>query len=491
MKPIQVSVTIDVENPQTPLFEKRFSDNLIWADGHGVERIMSLLEKHGATGSFFTNVYEYRLWGRAEMERAARAVHQRGHEVELHTHPIWVDEKRRENMRQFPLAEQEALIAWGADFIERATGRRPLCHRAGAYGFNQDTLQACRNQGFALDSSNFFGHPNCRAVLTQNQVVEADGLVEAPVTFFMRGDQVVKTDLDWMSEAEFQNCLELFKQTDDLFFINLFMHSYSLLAFSEGFASWRPSPEKEAKLERILALLAGDPEVEFTPISRIAQRGGARLDSLVAPPSQADTPLGVIRDLMAQTGGRTAIFVNSPLAAEALVGLELDPKRASLVSLRREAHQRLRELGLAATGPEDHGYHFIFHDRPFPEIQTLRESGGYSPSRYQYVLDEMAEKLLYANPGIGRYQDYDFYVNGDYNLSNVMGQHALYPIEATVGLLKELNPELVISLDADNDPLESLILQNHLAQKGSCRFFRFNLADRAENEFGSPLQAAG
>jgi hypothetical protein len=51
MKPIQVSVTIDVENPQTPLFEKRFSDNLIWADGHGVERIMSLLEKYLLRGA--------------------------------------------------------------------------------------------------------------------------------------------------------------------------------------------------------------------------------------------------------------------------------------------------------------------------------------------------------------------------------------------------------------------------------------------------------
>lgn len=267
---IYVSVTIDVENPQTPLFEKRFSDNRIWSDGYGIEKIIEVLDKYGVKGSFFTNVYEYPIWGKSEMERIVKYIHDKGHDVELHTHPIWIDEKRRENMFQFPLREQESIIQWGADFIEKCTGRKPICHRAGAYGFNLDTLTACKKAGLRADSSHFFGHPNCKLIWCKNEISRNQGLLEFPVTFFHRDNRIVKTDLDWMKENELQSIFE--RPNIDYTFINLFLHSYSLTTSKDGFNSFEYSTQKANNLENILKTLVNSKNAEIDSIGELTKK---------------------------------------------------------------------------------------------------------------------------------------------------------------------------------------------------------------------------
>ena len=270
MKTIYVSVTIDVENPQTPLFEKRFADNRIWSEGHGIERIIEILDKCGIRGTFFTNVYEYVVWGKKEMERIVKFIHDKGHDVELHTHPIWIDEKRRENMFQFSLHEQRAIIEFGADFIEKCTGRRPVCHRAGAYGFNFDTLISCEKAGISIDSSNFFGHPNCRIIVTGNEPIYVGHVLELPVTFYHNDRQIVKTDLDWADEQDFKTFVMAVRNDVNFNFINFFFHSYSLSKTNDGFRMFAPDPEKVAKLERMLDWLKTESDCKVISMADLA-----------------------------------------------------------------------------------------------------------------------------------------------------------------------------------------------------------------------------
>jgi hypothetical protein len=285
MKPVNVAITIDVENPQTPLLEKRFGDNRIWSDGHAIERIMEILSACGAVGTLFANVYEYAVWGRGEMQRIVKTVHDAGHHVELHTHPIWIDEKRRENMHQFPAAEQEAIVTFGADFIESCTGRRPVCHRAGGYGFNLDTLAACRKAGIEIDSSNFHGHPNCCADVAENQPVQAGGILELPVTFVRSGGRSVKTDLDWMSEDDFRAFVEAVRGAPSRDFVNFFFHSYSLTRTSDGFRTFSPDPAKVAKLRSILTWLRGSADCRIVPLADLGETYGGAAGP-AADPSQ-------------------------------------------------------------------------------------------------------------------------------------------------------------------------------------------------------------
>lgn len=267
---IYVSVTIDVENPQTPLFEKRFLDNRIWSNGYGIEKIIEILDKYRTKGTFFTNVYEYPIWGKGEIERIVKYIHENGHDVELHTHPIWIDEKRRENMFQFPLSEQESIIRWGADFIDKHTGRKPVCHRAGAYGFNINTLNACRENKIEVDSSNFYGHPNCRCILTKNEPLSKYGIMEMPVTFFTSGQNIVKTDIDWMSVQQFQMLIEKAKEVSKPTFINLFLHSYSLTKTDDNFLSFKPDHDTIDKLEQCLKILQSDTRCTVKTLSDCA-----------------------------------------------------------------------------------------------------------------------------------------------------------------------------------------------------------------------------
>jgi len=261
----RVTITIDVENPQTPLFENKFSDNRIWSDGNGIEKIISIFNKFNLKASFFVNVYEYKIWGINEIKRIINYIHDSGYDVELHTHPIWVDEKRRENMFQFPLFEQNAIIKWGLDFIEDTIGIRPIAHRAGAYGFNQDTLTACEEQGMSIDSSNFFGHKFCKTIVTMNNIVKTDNLYQVPVTFFKKGEKIVKTDLNWINENE----LNLLLKHKSYNFINFFMHSYSLTKTKDNYSTYEVDDFTTRKLENMLLNIVNTPDLEVLTLKEL------------------------------------------------------------------------------------------------------------------------------------------------------------------------------------------------------------------------------
>ena len=175
MKPVFVSVSVEVESPQAPLLEGRLQGDGIWCQGQGLELLLTILERHGVTGSLFCNVYEAAVRGRPEMERVLTTIHTRGHQVELLTRPIWVDRARRTHMHQFSLDEQTAIIGQGIQFIQQCVGRKPAAHRAGGHGFNQDTLRACARTGLALDSSDQLGHPEALASLGLNRLEQGGG----------------------------------------------------------------------------------------------------------------------------------------------------------------------------------------------------------------------------------------------------------------------------------------------------------------------------
>lgn len=264
-----ISFTIDVENPQTPLFEKRFTENRIWSEGWGIEKLIEVFNSAGITASFFTNVYEYPVWGISEMEKVVRCIFESGQDVELHTHPLWVDEKRRENMYQLSYREQLGIIQAGAGFIESVTGKFPTSHRAGAYGFNADTLKAVEDAGLTCDSSNFFGHPFCKEVVTKNTLIKHNGIIEAPVTYIEHAGRYLKTDIDWLDEKTIVAFCKHVLADHTLNFVNIFMHSYSLCDNSADYSTYSRSAAKVDKLKRIIDAVKNINGFEILPLSQI------------------------------------------------------------------------------------------------------------------------------------------------------------------------------------------------------------------------------
>jgi hypothetical protein len=151
--------------------------------------MMDMLEAQNLRGTFFLNPYEIAIHGDEFTAQAARQIHARGHDLELHTHPLPVF--RRYGISNAPFEEQVAILAWGIDRIRRWTGKRIVAHRAGAFSANLDTLRAMDAVGLRVDCSLSPGSrvrvPLVKELGVSNLARRVGAIWEIPMTYF---DQV-------------------------------------------------------------------------------------------------------------------------------------------------------------------------------------------------------------------------------------------------------------------------------------------------------------
>lgn len=249
----KIVITVDTENPQTPLYQKKYSDNRFWANGWGLEKIVEIFSKYNVPAVFFVNVYEYVVWGRNEMKKVLRFLSDNGHDVQLHTHPIWIDDKRREFMFQFSLDEQKNIIRWGKHFIEDTIGKQVTAHRAGGYGVNEDTFMALREENIFFDYSIFSGNKNCRLIADNDTICNKYGIHEIPVESFFFDNKITKLDLDWMSPEQVEKIIKGKHIKNE--YANFMLHSYSFQSPIDYFKNMTPDSSKVTKLKDVIRIL--------------------------------------------------------------------------------------------------------------------------------------------------------------------------------------------------------------------------------------------
>jgi peptidoglycan/xylan/chitin deacetylase (PgdA/CDA1 family) len=166
---------------------------------YGITLIMDILEEHGFRGTFFVEVFCSYWLGTDELARVFRCIQSRGHDAQLHLHPVqrfYYDfsqggpRREQDLLFQFPAEEQRRLIEEGVRLFRKLSGRQPRAYRAGCYAASEVTLQALRQNGIAIDSSynlsaldktcGFRYRP-----LNAPRVIE--GVSEFPVTNFLSG----------------------------------------------------------------------------------------------------------------------------------------------------------------------------------------------------------------------------------------------------------------------------------------------------------------
>lgn len=251
-------VSVDVENPQTPFYAGRYAEDAL--DLHlageplGATRIAAECEAVGARATFFLDVFEHPRIGVEPLAELALALSRRGHAVELHTHPVWVDPHGRRLMWELSSTEQRELVREGAAMLRSWTGVAPRVHRAGAYGADERTLLALAANGIGVDGSAFFGHPSCRLPAPLNALSRRAGVLLMPVTGFWQTTEVhlgsrlrvrarssfCKVDIDACDEEELTWFLEHARARERPAVVNLFAHGYSL---------WRLGPDGVARPE--------------------------------------------------------------------------------------------------------------------------------------------------------------------------------------------------------------------------------------------------
>jgi peptidoglycan/xylan/chitin deacetylase (PgdA/CDA1 family) len=208
-----IYLTIDTEDDYFTVPHMLTGEGI--GEEYGAYGILDILGRHNLSATWFVNVYEaHRHEDPTTVERLVKAIDERGHEVALHTHPSEDLEMYTRPLYWFDAEQQKEILAYGAELIEKWTGRAPTSFRAGGYVLNDETFEALESLGFRIDSSVFFSSKNNRITpFTVNAVRMRGRVVEVPVTYVPRvqSDGQIdhrKFDVNWLTGDELDGVVD-------------------------------------------------------------------------------------------------------------------------------------------------------------------------------------------------------------------------------------------------------------------------------------------
>lgn len=285
--PTRFIVTVDVEsrstgNPQTDIWGRLAHSNT----EYGIDKIMEILESYGVLGTFFLNPYEIAKHGEGDIAGAAKRIHARGHDLELHTHPRLMYHFAR--MSAVSSATQQKVLERGIALLENWTGRRPVAHRAGGFAADLNTLNACAKVGLAADCSlsagSRVGVPLVNEIGPSNVPRRIGRIWEIPVTYYeqlalapWRSRRIL--DIEGSSLAEVKKVTR-WAIRNKMPTVCLLMHSFSLCRRGT------PSPWVIRRLIALLSWLLQQDGIMIQTVEETCQA----LDRVGIPPGLAESP---------------------------------------------------------------------------------------------------------------------------------------------------------------------------------------------------------
>jgi hypothetical protein len=166
----------------------------------GIDLIMNELEAVGARATFFLEALGSHYFGHDGLADVCKAMVGRGHDVQLHTHPIQRkagfhtagEPPAKDDIGAYDASVQADLLKEGVDLLAKAGVPREtlLAFRAGNFGANNDTWSALADAGLRL-SSNYnpcYFKKNCKMRSDRAQaglfLTEVPGVYELPISTF-------------------------------------------------------------------------------------------------------------------------------------------------------------------------------------------------------------------------------------------------------------------------------------------------------------------
>lgn len=168
--------------------------------GLGLDAILEPLEAHGLRAVFFTEALNTHYFGFDEMGAVARELRDRGHDMQLHLHPVWTvfanadwrdrcreqppRPDREDNFGALSAEQRDAVLKRGLEAFEAWGLPRPRAFRTGNLMISRAGYDSMRAHGIELSSSigrrGFEGEaPPDRLPPT---IDEIEGVLEIPVT---------------------------------------------------------------------------------------------------------------------------------------------------------------------------------------------------------------------------------------------------------------------------------------------------------------------
>ncbi|MFP3982484.1 MAG: DUF2334 domain-containing protein [Desulfurivibrionaceae bacterium] len=276
-----VFITIDTENSIGGAFENQAlkpvgRDKRIYGRvkgrEYGIPLIMDIADSYGVPLTFFVEVLNKYYFGEEETCEVCRYILDRGHDIQLHLHPNFLNFKETDpalrrygdNMSSYDLATQSALIAEGKELLTRYCGWSPVAFRAGNYGADCNTLKALKSNGLYIDSSYNAAFPRQRNRITKdvlNDVIELEGVREFPITNFIeaipfRKNRFKPLDLNGVSYGEMRAVLERAHVDQKPKNVTFILHSFSFIeAYDVQYQSCRPRKYVVERFESLCRFL--------------------------------------------------------------------------------------------------------------------------------------------------------------------------------------------------------------------------------------------
>ncbi|MGX7894807.1 polysaccharide deacetylase family protein [Tsuneonella sp. HG222] len=162
--------------------------------GAGLAYTLDRFDNFGLKAVFFVDPMPALVWGTGAISQVVEPILARGHDVQLHLHTEWlalagssspVPGRTGQNLKDFALGEQIALLEYAREALMAAGAPKPVAFRAGNYGANDDTLRALASLGFTHDSNHAPGIPHSACAISlgreDRRPVSKLGVIEVPI----------------------------------------------------------------------------------------------------------------------------------------------------------------------------------------------------------------------------------------------------------------------------------------------------------------------
>lgn len=253
MSKVNVFITVDTEHSiggafRDPNLKPVGNDRRIFGrigdKEYGIPLIMDIADRYGIPLTFFVEVLNKYYFGEEESRKVCKYIIDRGHDVQLHLHPNYLnftlpDPTKRQFLDQmfsYPLERQIELIEDGKQTLIRHGIPSPIAFRAGNFGADRNTLRALAQSGFLVDASYSRTLLGTGCKLTDFDLADVafiENIWEFPVTSFFEmscggGGRLRPLDVNGISFAEMRKVLDQAPGNGPRN-ITILMHSFSFI----------------------------------------------------------------------------------------------------------------------------------------------------------------------------------------------------------------------------------------------------------------------
>jgi len=253
MPRINVFITVDTEHSIGGAFKDRNlkpvgNEKRIWGkigDKYfGIPLMVDIAETFDIHLTFFVEVLNKHYFGEDETKKVCEYVLKRGHDVQLHLHPNYLNFKLNNPQEKaysdligtYSPEKQIELIKEGMEILIQNGVLRPIAFRAGCFGANEETLRALKAVGVLIDSSYNKAYVGDTCLLDTRQINDLtylDGIWEFPITSFvestkLRATRLKPLDINGVGFQEMKSVLNQAKESGPRN-ITIVLHSFSFL----------------------------------------------------------------------------------------------------------------------------------------------------------------------------------------------------------------------------------------------------------------------